>query len=78
MLESKYLFAFMCCSQRSFKIPEKSLLMAEVSAMGLKFCGDEASAVAELFGINFTTAAFQFEGTAPSARTLLKRLSIAT
>ena len=73
MLESRYLLASMCLSQRSLRILEKSLLIAGVRAIGRKFPGKEGSVVAALLGMSFTTAAFQLDGTSHSIITLLNR-----
>lgn len=64
---------FMCLIHLSFRMPEKSLLIAGVSVMGLKFAGSEGSSSAELFGISLTAATFQADGMLPSMMTLLKK-----
>ena len=76
MLESWYLLASMCLSQRSLRILEKSLLIAGVRVIGQTFPGKEGSVLAVPLGLSFTTAAFQLHGTSHSIITLLRRLWI--
>ena len=54
-------------------MPESSLLIHGVRAIGRKFPGEDGSSLAEFLGISLTAATFQAEGTAPFMMMLLKR-----
>ena len=60
----RYPFETMCFSHLSFRIPENSLLIVDVTAIGLKFEGFSLDA---LFPMSLKTAFFQLDGTVPSA-----------